>query len=310
MLPRTLVVLLAMSFCIALPSVASAQGPSGTQVSNAVQLKQDGDRAMDALRYDDALAAYQKAYALSKDPPLLYNQARAFQALGDYASALEYLERFEADAPPAIKARVPDLKGLEVELQGKVATLILTCNTPGAEVVLQDKVIGITPLPGPYRTTAGHVTLAVHADKYQPFKRDLDLTVGGPVSVVVELVPKDLSAALVVRSAVAGARVSVDGRIRGNVPVEVLAPAGVHELRVELAGYDTSVVSVVLSAGARREVDVPLVKKPPITAKWWFWTTLGAIVAGGVATYFVVTTERSPDRGSISPGVVSAPLHF
>jgi hypothetical protein len=57
----------------------------------------------------------------------------------------------------------------------------------------------------------------------------------------------------------------------------------------------------------RKEVDVPMVKGTLIVARWWFWTAVGVAVAGGIATYFVVTTERSPDHGSINPGVVSAP---
>ena len=39
---------------------------------------------MDQDRYADALVLYQRAYELSNDPALLYNQGRAFEALGDY----------------------------------------------------------------------------------------------------------------------------------------------------------------------------------------------------------------------------------
>src|SRR5215469_9504772 len=105
--------------------VALASRPASAQT--ATELKKQGDRAMDALRYDDALAAYRAAYNQSHEPALLYNEARASQALGDYAAAADLLEQFEAAAPPALRARVPDLEGLEREVRAKVTTLTLTC---------------------------------------------------------------------------------------------------------------------------------------------------------------------------------------
>jgi hypothetical protein len=288
------------------PAAADAAGHGRTPKSPATEIKEQGDRAMDALHYDDALASYKKAYELSHDPALLYNQARAYQALGDYASALDLLERFEQIASPALQARVPDLKGLGKDLHAKVSTLNLTCDVPGAEVVLRDKVIGETPLP-PLRTTAGHATLVIHGDKYEEFRLEVDLVGGQALSVSAALKPRDTSAVLVVHSAVAGAHVSVDGALRGDVPLELVTAAGLHSIRLERSGYEPSETSAVLDPGGRKEVDVPLVKGTPIVARWWFWTVVGAAVAGGVATYFVLTTERSPDRGSISPGVLSTP---
>jgi hypothetical protein len=299
---------------VTLPTAAFAGGPgdpplghatSRTTRGEAAELKSQADRAMDALHFDDALSLYQKAYELSKDPALLYNQARAYQALGDYASALDFIDRFEVDAPPALKAHVPDLRGLEDDLRSKVSTLTLSCNATGAEVVLRDKIIGTTPLSGPIRTTAGHVTLVIHGERYNDYRRELDLAGGQSLAVVATLAPRDTTAVLVVRSPVAGAHVTVDGSARGEAPLEVVVPAGLHTIRLERSGYEMTETSAVLGQGARKELDVPMVKGTPIVARWWFWTAVGVAVAGGIATYFVVTTEKSPDRGSISPGVVS-----
>jgi hypothetical protein len=286
-----------------MPAAAIAQTPEPT--ATASELKRQGDAAMDALRYDDGLALYKKAYALSRDPALLYNQARSYQALGDYASALDYLERFETEASTALRARVPDLGGLDAELRGKVATLTIRCNVAGAEVVLRDKVLGQTPLAGPLKTTAGRATLIIHAESYQPFRRELDLAGGSALTVEVFLTQRDRTGILTVHSTVAGARVTVDGTPRGDAPIELVTPAGMHQVRVESAGYEAAQTSVVVDVGHRKDLDVPLAKTSPITAKWWFWTGIGAVVAGGVVTVVVLTTERSPDRGTISPGVVS-----
>jgi PEGA domain len=300
--------LLALVFVVAwTPGVAMAAGRPARVQTEAEALKTQADRAMDALHYDDALLGYRKAYEISKSPALLYNQARAYQALGDYASALDYLERFENEASPALKSHVPDLKGLDDDLRGKVSTLTLTSNAVGAEVVLQDKIIGTTPLPGPIRTTSGHVVLVIHGEKYQEYRRELDLVGGQATTVEATLSPKDVSTVLLVRSGVTGAHVSLDGKLRGDAPLELVTLPGLHTIRLERSGYETTDTSAVLAPASRKEIDVPMVKGTPVYARWWLWTAVGVAIAGGITTYFVLTTERSPDHGSISPGVISAP---
>src|SRR5688572_32317740 len=66
---------------------------------NPAELKKRGDDAMESGRPADALAAYVEAYAISKDPALLYNKGRALQALTEYPRALEELEAFDKSAP-------------------------------------------------------------------------------------------------------------------------------------------------------------------------------------------------------------------
>jgi len=102
--------------------------------------------------------------------------------------------------------------------------------------------------------------------------------------------------------------VLVDGKGIGAVPAEVPMRAGTHGVEVARAGYESARVSVVLAAGERKEVTVPLAAEAPITAKWWFWTGIAVIVAGGVTTYVALTTERPADKGTLSPSQVSAPL--
>jgi tetratricopeptide (TPR) repeat protein len=54
----------------------------------AIVLKRRGDEAMDSLQYDEAIADYSKAYAISKDPVFLYNRGRVYQARDRYPEAL------------------------------------------------------------------------------------------------------------------------------------------------------------------------------------------------------------------------------
>lgn len=290
---------------------ASSTSTSAVAPENAEQadaLKKRGDEAMDALRYGDALTAYQRAYAITKNPALLYNQARAHQALGDFAAAASLLDRFASEASPELKSRVPQLQQLMDEMRARVARLTVRCNIAGAQVLLGDRVLGTTPLGSDMRITSGRATLRVTADGYQPYKRELDLPGGGAVGVDAELVSKDSSSLLVVRSNIENATVSIDGKASGQTPIELALLAGGHAVRVERKGYDTVETQVVLAVGDRKELDINLSQPPPIYAKWWFWAGVGAVVVGGVVTVYALTTERGPDSGSVTPGRLSAPL--
>jgi hypothetical protein len=299
---RTAAILVLLAAC-----TASASSRADATDERARDLKGRGDDAMLAFRYEDALSAYRESYGLVKNPALLYNQGRAQQALGDWAAALEFYERFDAQAPADLKAKVPRLAGLIVEARQRVATLTVNSNVAGAQVILGDRIVGTTPLQGPIKTNARKVVLRLTSDKHVPFKKELDLKGGAVASVDVELLPKETSGVLVISSNVL-ARATVDGKVIGQTPAELAARAGTHDLRLESSGYETRETSVVLAAGQSREVKMTLERTPPITAKWWFWTGIGVIVLGGVATYVVLTTERDADSGSIAPGRVSGPL--
>ncbi len=61
---------------------------------DAEKLYQDGQTAYDAKRYDDAVAAWDKAYALSKLPALMFNLAQAHRLGGHCTKAVEAYKRF------------------------------------------------------------------------------------------------------------------------------------------------------------------------------------------------------------------------
>jgi hypothetical protein len=292
---------------LALCLLATTPAFAGDREDHARDLKTRGDDAMLALRYDDAVVAYRDSYALVSSPALLYNQARAHQALGDWAQALEFYERFDVEAPADLKAKVPRLAGLVEEAKLRVATLTVSTTADGAQVILDDRIVGTTPLAKPIKTTARRVVLRLTSTKYAPFKRELDLKGGGAATVDVELLPKETSGVIAIASNVV-ARASLDGKVVGDTPAEIATPAGTHLVRLERDGFEPRESSVVVAAGSQKTVNVTLEKAPPITAKWWFWTGIGVVVLGGVAAVVVLTSERSPGEGTIAPGRVSGPL--
>jgi hypothetical protein len=279
------------------------------RADEAQDLKKKGDELMVALEYRAALDVYEKAYGISADPALLYNRARAHQALSEYPQALDLLEKFAQAAPQDLLARVPKLQELLGDLRARVAVVEITCDPPDARVFVRDIDSGACG-GGAIRTRAGSAKIEVRAPGYAPFVRQLELRGGGEKNVVDARLDRALDAGkgwLTITTSPAASLVVVDGRALGTAPVEVSLQAGRHALVVRHEGYDVSELDVTLEDGQRRRLEVSLSPPKPITQKWWFWTSIGAVVVGGtVLTYALLSTRDAPS-GSIAPGQVRGP---
>jgi len=271
-------------------------------------IKKRGDDAMDSGRPADALVAYEAAYALSKDPALLYNKGRALQALTEYPRALEELEAFDKTAPVEMKARVPGLAKMIADLKQRTTTLSIVCDVDGAQVRLRDRTLGRCPILHPVVVNSGPGQLEASAEGYVSWTRDVSLPGGGSASFDIHLLSKTKGGVLVVRSAVPNVDVAIDGKRLGQTPVEANLDAGSHVLELTRDGYRKATTTAVVGAGERREVEVPLESEPSIFSRWWFWTGVGVLVATGVTIVIVANTEKDPDRGTVPPGVVVSGL--
>lgn len=291
--------------CLSSPVLAGDPGPS----PEAKAHKAAGDKAFDEKRYADALAEYKASYDLVPTPSLLYNQGRALQFMGRYPEALALLKRFRTEAPPATLSKVPGLDALIDEIEGKVGTILVECETPNAVVMLGERKIGITPFATPIAVNAGTYDLEVRAEGRVPYKASVEIAARAQKTLHVELTPIKKSGVLVIRSTIDGTRVTIDGVAAGKTPVERVVSAGNHTVVVEAEGYDPVKTSVVVELGGRKETTLdPEVHHPGLLTRWWFWTGVGVVVVGGVTTYVVLTRERSPDAGSFAPGTISAGL--
>lgn len=303
---RLLCLLLTCMALIAVVSTASAQAPA--DADRAADLKKRGDAAMDAARTAEALALYTEAYTLSKDPALLYNQGRAFEALDDFPSALDRLEEFKKAASPELLAKVPGIDARIISLKGRIANVTIVVNVAGANISVRDRLVGQSPLPAALRLEPGKISVEASAGGYMSRKREVEVRGGESVTVSIELLSKQTSGTLAVDASVSGAAVMVDGKMIGTAPAEVGLLAGTHDITVTRDGYENAHTSAVVDAGGTKRVRVTLEEKAGLLTKWWFWTGVGVVVASGIVTAIALTTERSPDSGTLSPGRVSGPL--
>ncbi|MDI3289174.1 PEGA domain-containing protein [Polyangium sp. 15x6] len=305
-LRTTLVVALSAAFSSS-PSMLRAEpeaapaAPADDPQARAAERKKAGDQAMELLRYEDALAAYGEAYAITKNPALLYNMGRALEALNRFPEALDKLTAFDAAAPPDLKARVPRLPTLIAELRQRVATLDIVTNVEGARIVVRNVVVGKSPLAAPLKLVAGPAEIEVDAEGYFGAKKTVTLEGGAAETVRFDLFSRATTGVLTVRASAPSAEVLVDGKPIGVAPVELNVPKGTHRITVRHRDFRAYETSAVVPAGGYKAVTATLEAKSVVT-RWWFWTGLGAVVAAGAAVTVAAFTERAPHAGTIAPG--------
>ncbi len=304
-----LTLVMALAVCAVATPGRIARADEASNAASAV-LKRTGNDAMVALSYADAVAAYERAMALNpQDTSLLFNIGRAKQLMGDYPQALDLLERFAATAPPAVKAQVNGLDRILSDVRAHVATLDLRISVAGARVFVRNVLIGESPLPSSLRVVSGPAALSVERDGYFPYRRALDLGAGHVTALDVSLAPRATTGLLRVKSEPPGASISVDGNAAGNTPVEEPLPAGTHAVTLRSSGYESVSLRIVVEAGVTKELPVvELRRSARLFEHWWFWTAVGAAVAGGVVVVYAVTHERKADTGDLPPGQIGAPL--
>jgi hypothetical protein len=283
----------------------SGRGSTTEAIATVTHLKEEGTRAFQRKDWPGALQAFEQAYALSKDPTFLYNQARTLESMLELPRALDALEAFERDASPELRAKVAGLPELLLSIRGRVANVVLRVNVADAEVRINERTVTKSVLPETrFRVTRGRLRGSVHAENFYPCRFELiDLTPMETRYVTCELASRSTSGVLTIRST-AGATITLDGKERGMVPFEGEVAAGTHRVAIRKQGYEPHASSLVVRANESKLLERPLEVIPGIASRWWFWTGLGVLVAGGVVTGIALTTERAPDRGTIAPGVV------
>jgi hypothetical protein len=281
------------------PATPPASEPSN--VIRAQEKKAEGDKAMDSLRYAEALVAYNESYALDPKPALLYNLGRTHEALDQLPQAVEKLEAFQKTAPPELLARVPNLKDRIANIKKRVSQLTINVNVPGARIFVRDVVVGQSPLGKTLALKAGKANILIEAPGYFTYQSAIELPGGGGYTVDAQLASRTRASRIIVLSPKDNVSIAVDGKRLGQAPVETIVDPGAHTIEGKHEEHSDFSTSVIVKAGDERTVMVQLGPKP-VYKQWWFWTAIGTAAAAGTAIALVVTSERAPDRGDIPPG--------
>jgi tetratricopeptide (TPR) repeat protein len=172
---------------ILLTFIAQASPPGTDKKAAAREMLVEGQAMYEKANYAGALRKFAEAYATFPSPKIWINIGNADMNLGRDVEALEAFDnflRFAADEP--VEKR--DYADKQVaKLKRRLGQLSIDCNLGGADVALDGRNVGSTPLAAPIWTPPGsHRLLVTHPDAL-PSEQRLEVSAGKPELIQVHL---------------------------------------------------------------------------------------------------------------------------
>ena len=171
---------------------APAQGTDAQAKTRAQALLREGTAAYGRGDYATALDKFNAAYRIFPSPKLWFNIGQANRDLGRPVEAVAAFDRFLRDAPDAPAETLAEARRSAAELKTKLGQIKITCPTDGADVTVDGKPVGSTPLGEMVWTTPGHHQVAVQRAGFSPAIEDVGVAAGKAATVDIALHPIDL----------------------------------------------------------------------------------------------------------------------
>ena len=169
---------------VAFPAVAAAE-PDGT-VREADRHFQRGVALYVEADYHGALVEFTRAYTLAPNGTVLFNVGETQYQLRDYASALATFQEYIAEAP-ANDAHRSLAEANVKELRARVGRLRIVTVPVGAEISIDDRVIGQTPFEKPVVVGIGQLSVRATLPGRQSVVRSVDVAAEDDVPITIEL---------------------------------------------------------------------------------------------------------------------------
>jgi hypothetical protein len=146
----------------------------------------------------------------------------------------------------------------------RMAQLVVTCPVPGAEVVVNGKRVGATPLPASVAVPPGKANVELQRAGYVTAKQTIALDEGARGELAFSLdedpaAPSAVKGRLVISASEPGAEISVDGGPRRPLGGPVTLPVGPHRVSLVKAGFETAERGVEVLNGQDASLVVTLV---------------------------------------------------
>jgi hypothetical protein len=301
----------------AAPSPAAPSTAAPSPAPTAAVLKEAGERYERGLKlYGDgefllALVEFERAYQLSDNYRVLYNIGQVRIQLGRYAKAKEALEAYLTQGGSKLTAeRAEAVRKDLATLAERTATLSVKTNQDGADISLDGKVIGTSPLAAPVVVDAGEHSLVLHKSGFYDKSQSLTLAGHDDLELSLDLAPISVEGP----AQVAQVPIVTPAHKTSHTAVYVSwAATGVLAATAGVVGYfgvtkanDLDSLRGTLGA-TRDQLDSAKSSARTLFAVSDVATGLAA-VAGGVALYLTLTTPAS--EPSVKPGAPALALGF
>jgi hypothetical protein len=179
---------LALALCAFVPMASTAAAQDDSPARDAGKHFQRGVTLYGEADYHAALVEFKRAYALAPNVAVLYNVAEAEYQLQEYASALATFEHYLGQASATDPRRGEIESTLEV-LRTRVGHVSLTTDPSGADVTVDDELVGTTPLDQAIAVGVGHRKVTVSITGRPTVTRYVDVAAEDTVSLSLQVLP-------------------------------------------------------------------------------------------------------------------------
>ena len=283
------------------PVTSEATKEAGERYARGLTLYGDGEFLL-------ALVEFERAYQLSQNYKVLYNIGQVRIQLGRYAKGREALEEYLKLGGSSVSAERAQAVNKDLSmLTERTATLRIVSNEAGADIALDGKSIGTSPLDAPLVVDAGEHNLTLHKPGF--YDKSQSVTLAGREQI-------DLRIDLAAQVAVAGPKVVVERHtVAANKPSRTgvwvgWATTGTLAVSAGVIGYfgvskANELQSMRTDYGVTRS-QLDSAQSSARTLLMISDITAGlAVVAGGVSLYMTLagSSERPAERPKASPSV-------
>jgi hypothetical protein len=139
--------------------------------------------------FEASLVEFERAYQLAPSYKILYNEARVHRVMNQYAEALTKFQRYLREGGDAIAPERRDEVEKQIEaLRPRVATISIKTNVPGADVFVDDVLVGQSPVATAVIVNPGQRKISANKRGYLPATRAVRMVGSDAIEVALDLV--------------------------------------------------------------------------------------------------------------------------
>ena len=173
---------------VVLSTSAPAEAQDDALTGTARDLFVKAARAAEQGKWDQCRAGMLAAYLLKKHPQVAGNLGGCEMQLGLYRDAAEHISFFLRESPPSLPASARSIAEARLEeARRKIGTLKVKVDRAGAEVAVDGRVIGRSPIVEAIFVEPGAHVLEARADGVLPAKSTISVAAGAEREVTLSI---------------------------------------------------------------------------------------------------------------------------
>jgi len=238
-----------------------------TEKERARTISARGQELFEQGRFLEAAQAFEEAQAIYPHPNNLFNAAKAYEKMAEYAKAaklyqefLDFYERVNGQPAPEAADVQRTIQVLKEKAYLALPEVTIDSDPSGAEVFVDDreKVLGQTPVT--CHLPEGVHEVVIRRPGYTEVVRKFEVRSREPLRLTFALEREKAEGGLRFRVNVRKARIYVDGKVVAVTPFyETLSvSAGTHQVLVEKDRYSQVSKTVTVGNGEVQEVSASL----------------------------------------------------